>query len=215
MPLPIQGKKGRDGPPGKSKALLVTDESFSFVKRVNERNYLHLLSKQENFFLVRPKKVVPQPLLVSTAVNHVHQRFLTKRSYQTSVSSSVNQWLVKTVQRKSFQLLSNSTNQTFVRQQQTLVQKTLLQPVRTEAFLSKRHYTQKKTQMLQTFQSSTNVVHKCVQKTVQLYHGPVSYHFVTNNSRLERLLQRSANNGLIFTGDSSMVLTGDAGVLMA
>jgi hypothetical protein len=40
----------------------------------------------------------------------------------------------------------------------------------------------------------------------------VHYHFVQNLTRLERLLQTGTSNGLIFTGDSSITLTGDSGV---
>jgi hypothetical protein len=211
-----RGKEGPRGPRGASKPLFINDESFSFVRRVDQKNFWHFLSKQESFFLIRQKKVVPQPVLLSHYDQHVQVRHTRHNHYQTSVSSNFNQWLVKTVQRRTTQALSSNTNQTFVRQKQVHVQKCTLQVSKHEAFLSKRFTTQKKTQLLQTFASTTSLRQTSVHKTVNMYQGPISYHFITNNNRLERLMQRYGNtNGLIFTGDSSLTLTGDSGVTIA
>jgi hypothetical protein len=159
--------------------------------------------------------VVPQPLLVSTSVNHLHQRHLTKRNYQTSVSTSLNQWLVKTVQRKTIQQILPTTQQTFLQKKHFFVQKNFLQQHRTEAFAVKRFSQTKKAYLLNTHVSSTSVRQSVQNKTVHLYQAPVSYHFVTNNARMERLVSRGINsNGLIFTGDSSLILTENATVTM-
>jgi hypothetical protein len=174
------------------------------------------LQKQENVFLIRQNKRLPNPIMVSSSVHHWQQRHLKTLKQSYAVETNHNHWLNRTLVKKTVQQILPTTTQTFVSQKNQTNMNAFLQVCKSENYVSKKHYSTKKTQLLQTFASHTSQKQTSVKKVVQLYAAPVHYHFVQNFSRLERLLQTGADSGrLIFTGTSSLTLTGDSAVTVA
>jgi hypothetical protein len=208
--LPAKGDRGRPGP---FQTLFVKDEPITFVRRETRNNFWQYLSKQDTFYSVRAKNVLPQPVLLQRL--DFHQSVKNVKTSKTLNLVQRHDWqrLTKTVQKKFVQQVLPQNHQTYVRQQRTLVQKSALARFDNYTIVQRRFFSQRKTDLLQRFEHRTVQISKTQNKTIHRYDAPQHYHFVLNYSRLERALARNSNS-LIFTGGSSLILSGDAGVVI-